>query len=152
MAVTISNTILAYLLALQDFSDSLSDTDKEGLKKVASQLKTQPKAWESHIEPALILAIQGNPQLDRSYQSYKQKLDRLGEIPLDLLPKPEEVLSTNSSGLIVKGVDPNSDASGYEQQLNNLVIVVNQAERPEEVVKQLDFLDPVKQFINRDRQ
>jgi hypothetical protein len=154
MAETISNTILAYLLALQDFSDSLSDADKEGLKKVAKQLKTQPKAWESHIEPALILAIQCNPQLDRSYQSYKQKLDRLGEIPLDLLPKPGEVnlLLTNPSTLTVKGIVPDSDAVGYEQQFNNVVIVINQSDRPEEVVKQLDFLDRVKQFVNRDRQ
>ncbi|WP_310426945.1 hypothetical protein [Chamaesiphon sp. VAR_48_metabat_135_sub] len=150
MAVTISNTILAYLLALQDFSDSLSDVDKEGLKQVANQLKTQPKAWSSHIEPDLIQTIQGNSQLDKSYRSYKEKLDRLGEIPLDLLPKPGEVLATNSSGLIMKGISPDSEASGYEQQLNNVVIVINQSERPEEVVKQLDFLDRVKQFVNRD--
>jgi hypothetical protein len=152
MEVTISHTILAYLLALRDFPDSLNDHEKESLKKVAKDLNLNQRAWKSDLEPDLIQIIEGNSQLDRSYQLYKEKLDRLGEIPLDLLPKLGEVLATNPSGLIEKGPVPGSDASGYEQQLNNVVIVVNQAERPEEVVKQLDFLDRVKQFINRDSQ
>ena len=46
METTISHTILAYLLALRDFSDTLSDQEKESLKKVAKDLNIQPKAWK----------------------------------------------------------------------------------------------------------
>ena len=149
MEVTFSNTILAYLLALRDFADTLSDQEKESLKKVAKDLNIQPKAWKSHIEPSLIQAIQGNPQLHQSYQLYKEKLDRVEEIPFDLLPKAGEIerLFPNQSSFIIKGFIPDSSASGYEQQLNNVVIVVNHADKPEEAVKQLNFLDRLKQLL-----
>jgi hypothetical protein len=42
--VTNNNTIIAYLLALRDFSDSLSDREKESLKTIAKALNIQPKA------------------------------------------------------------------------------------------------------------
>ena len=129
MEATISHTILAYLLALRDFAATLSDQEKDSFKKVAKDLNIQPKAWKSHIEPSLIQTIQGNPQLHQSYQSYKEKLDRLGNIPFDLLPKAGEInqLFPNQSSFVIKGFIPDSSASGYEQQLNNVVIVVNHA-------------------------
>ena len=149
METKINHTILAYLLALQDFSDTLSAQEKESLKTVAKDLTIQPKAWKSHIEPSLIQTIQGNFQLHQSYQLYKEKLDRLGEISLDLLPKAEEInqLITDISPFLEKGFISNLSASGYEQQLNNVVIVVNQTDKPEETVKQLGFLDKVKQLL-----
>ena len=149
METTTTHTILAYLLALRDFSDTLSDQEKESLKKVAKDLNIQPKAWKSHIEPSLIQTIQGNPQLYQSYQFYEVKLKQLGEITLDLLPKTEEInqLITNQSSLVSKGFQPTEAASEYEQQLNNVVIVVNQADKPEETVKKLSFLDKVKQVL-----
>ena len=150
MEATISHTILAYLLALRDFSDILSDQEKESLKKVAKDLKLQPKAWKSDTEPSLIQTIQGNFQLHQSYQLYKEKLDKLGEIPLDLLPKAEEIsqLITDISPFVDKGFISNLSASGYEQQLNNIVIVVNQTDKPEEAVKKLGFLDKLKQLLS----
>lgn len=151
MEATINHTILAYLLALRDFSDTLSEQEKASFKKVAKDLNLQPKAWKSHIEPRLLETIQGNSQLHQSYQLYKEKLTQLGEIPLDLLPKAGEInqLINNQSTLASKGFgfDLDSSASGYEQQLNNVVIVVNQADKPEETVKQLGFLDKVKQLL-----
>lgn len=149
MSEQINNTILAYLLALGDFSETLSDHEKDSLKTVAKDLTIQPKAWVSHIEPSLIKTIKGNSQLHQSYQLYKEKLDRLGEIPLYLLPKAAEInqLITNNSSLISKGFKSTETASGYDQQLNNVVILVNQADKPEEAVKQLSFLDKVKQLL-----
>lgn len=154
MEVTISHTILAYLLALRDFSDVLSSLEQESLKTVAKDLSIQPKAWKSHIEPALLQTIQGNSQLNQSYQFYKEKLDRLGEIPLNLLPQAAEIdrLITDSSAFMVRGFQGTEAASGYEQQLNNVVIVVNQANNPAETVKQLSFLDQVKQFLSQNSQ
>jgi hypothetical protein len=149
--VTNSNTILAYLLALRDFSDVLSDVEKEKLKTVARDLDIQPKAWKSDLESALIQIVSGNDRLSQSYQSYKEKLDRSGAIPGDLLSEMEKIdrASLESSPLIVKGIVPESAATGYEQQLNNVVIVVNQADRPEEKIQQYTFLDRVKEFLDR---
>jgi hypothetical protein len=149
MEVTISHTILAYLLALRDFPDSLNDHEKENLKKVAKDLNLNQRAWKSDLEPDLIQIVQGNSQLDRSYQLYKEKLDRLGEIPMNLLPNPDEIdlLRTDSSFLVTKGFRSKTSPSNYEEQINNVVIVVNQADKPEEIVKQLTFLDRLKQLL-----
>jgi hypothetical protein len=151
MEVTNSNTILAYLLALRDFSDVLSTSEKEKLQTVAKDLSIQPKAWTSHLEADLIQTIQGNPQLFQFYQSYKEKLDRTGEIPLDLLLTTElnDRASVDASPLIAKGIIPASTPTGYEQQLNNVVIVVNQADRPDQKIQEYTFLDRVKEFLNQ---
>jgi hypothetical protein len=146
--VTNNNTIIAYLLALRDFSDSLSDREKESLKTIAKALNIQPKAWKSDIEPDLIQTIAGNPQLNQYYQSYKEKLNRLGSIPIDLLPDSTELdrFKPNGFSFATKGFF-GTEPVGYEQQLNNVVIVVNQTDKPEETVKQLGFLDKVRQLL-----
>lgn len=149
----INKTILAYLLALRDFPDILSEQEQQNLKKVAQDLKMQPKAWKSHIEPCLLETIKGNSQLDQAYQLYKEKLDILGEIPLNLLPKLNELnqLVTNESTFATKGGIP-SAPSGYNKQLNNVIILVNQNDKPEEAVKKLEFLDRMKQWLGSDSQ
>jgi hypothetical protein len=151
MEVTNDNTIIAYLLALRDFSGILSDAEKEKLRSVAKDLDIQPKAWKSNLETDLIQTIQSNLQLSRSYQSYKEQLDRLGAIPIDLLLTTEknERSSVDTSPLIAKGMTPVTPATGYEQQLNNVVIVVNQSDRPEQKIQEYTFLDRVKEFLNQ---
>jgi hypothetical protein len=54
--------------------------------------------------------------------------------------------------MIRKGFEPTEPASGYDRQLNNVVIVVNQSEKPEETVKELNFLEKMKQYLSRDSQ
>jgi hypothetical protein len=150
--VTNSNTILAYLLALRDFPGTLSDVERAKLKTVARDLDIQPKAWKTNLEQDLLQTIHGNPQLAQSYQSYQEQLDRAGESLLDLLPEIEKIeqISVDSSPLVVKGIIPETAATGYEQQLNNVVIVVNQADRPEEKIQEYAFLDRVKELLDRD--
>ena len=73
MARTNSSIVLAYLLALQDFSetsDVLSDQEKVNLKKVAKDLSIQRKALKSHIEPLLIQTIEVNPRLNQFFLYY----------------------------------------------------------------------------------
>jgi hypothetical protein len=154
METKVNTTILAYLLALQDFSGLLSEQEQENLKTVAKDLEIQPKAWESYIEPSLIKTIQSNSQLHESYQFYKEKLEQLQEIPLDLLPKNNEIeqLQTNQSTLLDRGLLDLSSAVGYEQQLNNAVIVVSQNDDPTAAVKQLGFLSKMKQYLNQTSQ
>lgn len=155
MATKLNHTILAYLLALQDFPNALNRGEQSSLKEVAKQLRTQPEAWSDYIEPSLVAVIQGNSLLNQSYQQYKNALDNLGEIPDDLLPTRDEInqLTKDEATVVHKGLpeDDNLDAlspSGYEEQINNVVIAVNQNEKPEEAVKQLGFLDKVKQLLN----
>jgi hypothetical protein len=150
MATKLNHTILAYLLALQDLPNALNEGEQSSLKEVAKQLRTQPEAWNDYIEPSLVAIIQGNSPLNQSYQQYKNKLDNFGEISSDLLPTADEInqLVETQPAFVSKGFMGEHSASGYEQQLNNVVIVVNQTEKPEEAVKQLRFLDKVKQLLN----
>jgi hypothetical protein len=130
----------------------LSAGEKKSLKTVAKDLNLQPKAWESHIKPALIQTIARNSDLYTSYQFYQDKLDQLGKIPVDLLPEVGEIegLQPSESFSIPKGMPPSSEPSGYEKQLNNVVIAINQADKPEEMVKQLNSLDRLKQLLIRE--
>lgn len=148
--MTMSNTILAFLLALGDYSEPLSEQEQQTLKEVAQQLNTQPRAWKKFTEPLLLETIKANPKLAQSYQNYADKLDKLDKIPLELLPKSGEVnqLITNQSSLTSKGFPPVDSATGYEQQINNLVIVVAQGEEPTEIVKKLGFLAEMKQLLD----
>lgn len=150
MATKLNYTILAYLLALQDLPNALNEGEQTSLKEVAKQLRTQPEAWNDYIEPSLVAIIQGNSLLSQSYQQYKNKLDNFDEIPSELLPTADEInqLVKAQPTLINRGFIADPSASGYEQQLNNVVIVVNQTEKPEEAVKQLGFLEKVKQLLN----
>jgi hypothetical protein len=50
---------------------------------------------------------------------------------------------------IAKGMTPVTPATGYEQQLNNVVIVVNHADRPEQKIQEYTFRDRVKEFLNQ---
>lgn len=149
MEATNINTILAYLLALRDFSGILSDVEKASLKAVARDLKLQPKAWDSDIQPALMQTIAGNGQLYQAYQSYKAKLDQAGAMPDNVWPAAtERDRPKTPEPIAMRGLIPEAPASGYEQQLNNVVIVVNLDDKPEEAVKQIDFLDRVQHFLD----
>jgi hypothetical protein len=150
MEATNFNTILAYLLALRDFSGDLSDAEKSSLKVVARDLELQPIAWNRHIKPALMQTIAGNSQLNTAYQSYKEKLDQAGAMPAHVWTAATESdrPKTQESTLVEKGFIPEAPAAGYEQQLNNVVIAVNLDDKPEEAVKQIDLLDRVQHFLD----
>ena len=71
---------------------------------------------------------------------------------MSVLPTAEDInqlsqLLPNQPNLVPKGFISESSASGYEQQLDNVVIVINQTDKPEEAAKKLGFLDQVKQKI-----
>ena len=157
MARTNSSIVLAYLLALQDFSetsDVLSDQEKVNLKKVAKDLSIQRKALKSHIEPLLIQTIEVNPRLNQFFLYYKERLGELERIPDELLPQYAEVktLVTNESNFATKGFDDNSLPTGVDQQIENALIVVGKSENPEETVKKLSFIGKLKQFLSKSTQ
>ena len=144
------NTFLSFLLALNEFSDSLTFQEQDTLKEVGKQLNTQPKAWEKYIQPLFLKTIESNPKLNKFYQIYKKKLDTV-DIPVDLLPKDNEInqLIPATSNLQSRGFRSNAPATDYQQQLNNIVTVVCESDKSEDVVKKINSLDKLKQFISR---
>ena len=148
MNIKIDNTMMAFLLAFQDLKSSLNELEKQQLKEVAKQLNTQPKAWKNYTKKLLLEIIAANSDLNRLYQDYKTRLENLEEIPQGLLPTEAETnrLIVRDS-VMTKGYKPKSEASGYENQLNNVVIVVGSSETPEETVKKATFLEKVKEFL-----
>ena len=145
------NTIIAFLLAFQDLKTALGEQEKQNLKEVAKQLDTQPKAWEDYIKGRLLEIITPHPDLNQSYQFYKSQLDNVEEIPDDLLPTEAEIirLKTLDKASITRGFKPKDEATGYESQLNNVVVIVGSSEKPEETVKQATFLKKLKQFLSK---
>lgn len=146
---TSSSNILSFLLALNDFSDFLTVPEQNALKEVGKQLKTQPKAWEKHLQPLLLKTIQSNPKLNSSYQFYRDQLTRL-DIPLELLPKNQEIyqLTPTASDVEIRGFPNDEPPTGYQQQLNNIVIVVCESDKSEEAVKKIGSLNRLKRFIS----
>ncbi|MBD2415500.1 hypothetical protein FACHB389_07845 [Nostoc calcicola FACHB-389] len=145
------NTIIAFLLAFQDLKTALGEQHKQNLKDVAKQLETQPKAWEFYIKERLLEIITANYELNQYYQFYQSQLDNLEEIPQNLLPNEAEIsrLNTLEKTSITKGFKPKYEATGYESQLNNVVVIVGSSEKPEETVKQATFLEKWKQFLSQ---
>lgn len=149
MTTQINTTSLAFLLALQELDTPLSQEEKGTLKEIADQLDAQPKAWESFTKPLLLRMIADNESLNQRYQTYKSKLDSLETIPSELLPTGTEIeqVSSGETLAVARGFKPQSEATGYNQQLNNAVIVISRSEQPEATAKKLSFTEKVKQFL-----
>lgn len=145
----INTTTLAFLLALQELDTPLNEEEKNTLAEIADQLDVQPKAWESHTQPLLLKMIADNESLNHHYQAYKSKLDSLETIPTELLPTNTEIEQIRSDEPLVmnRGFKPQSEATGYNQQINNAVIVVSRSEQPEETAKNLSFTAKLKQLL-----
>ena len=154
MNTKFNTTGLAFLLALQELDSPLSETEKRNLADIGDQLDVQPKAWKSFTEPLLLKTIEANSQLNQRYQFYQSQLDAAGEISRDLLPTEAEIrqLFPINSPFAIKGFTPDSEPTGYDIQISNVVIAVSRSENPEKAVKKLTFLDKVKQFLGRSSQ
>lgn len=143
-----TSTTTAFLLALRELDTPLTQEEKKILREIADQLDIQPKAWESFTEPLLLKMIAANPPLNQSYQLYKTKLDSLATIQVDLLPTTSEIEQLKPSNTrSTKGFKPQTEATAYNQQINNAVILIGRSEQPEESVKKLS-LEKVKQILD----
>jgi len=151
MTTKTDKTIIAFLLAFQDLTNSLSPQEKQNLQEVGKQLETQSKALETHIKGNLLEIISGNTELNQSYQFYQSQLENVEEIPKDLLPTEAEISNfiPPEKLSVTRGFKPKYEATGYENQLNNFVVIVGNSEKPEETVKQATFLGKLKQFLSQ---
>lgn len=141
---------MAFLLAFQGLNASLSEQDKQNLKEVAKQLYTQPQAWKSHIEKRLLEIINDNCELNQFYQFYKTQLDKIEEIPNNLLPTEADIntLIGFDEASILKGFKPKSKPGDYAVQINNIAVIVCGSDQPERTVEQVTFLNKWKQFLS----
>lgn len=151
MTTNTDNTIIAFLLALQDLKSSLSAQEKQNFQEVAKQLDTQPKAWKPYIKERLLEMISANDELNQFYKFYQSQLENIEEIPDELLPNEAEInsLIPRKKFVVTRGFKPKSEATDYESQLNNVVVIVGSSEKPEETVKQATFLGKLKQFLTQ---
>ncbi len=148
----INTTTLAFLLALQELDKPLTEEEKDTLAEIGDQLDVQPKAWDSFTEPLLLKMIGDNESLNQRYQAYKSKLDSLGtldKILTKLLSTVTEIeqIRSGEALAVTRGFKPQSEATGYNQQINNAVIVVSRSEQPEEMAKKLSFTEKLKQRL-----
>ncbi|NEO42270.1 MAG: hypothetical protein F6J90_40505 [Moorea sp. SIOASIH] len=143
-----NKTLLAFLLALTDLDTPLSQAENKSIKEIGDQLDAQPLAWERYTKPKLLEMIAANPELNQRYQTYYNQLDTKVDIHPDYLPTEAEIQPVNTPSSVwgMKGHKPKSSPTGYEQQINNIVIVVSRTEQPEAAVKELP-LDKLKQFL-----
>jgi hypothetical protein len=148
------NTILAFLLALSDLETPLNDSEKQTLANIATELDLQPLTWTDYIEPILLNMIEFNPQLNQQYIQYKSQLNQFPENSQILSEIEQELksLTFRNTTVTVKGFKPTGNATGYESQINNIVVLISRSEDPETVVKQLSPLDKLKQILGQSGQ
>ena len=152
---TFNHTLLAYLLSLRDYGQSLTPQDKQNLHTFAKEFRLYPDEIE-YVERFLVKKIAENPQLNQLFQSYQNKLDHSDDIPPKLLPKLENLnqlainLQNNSCG-IAKGeiplVENDTIPEGQELILHNSVILISESEEPNKLTDKLTWIDKVKQWL-----
>ncbi|NET42727.1 hypothetical protein [Okeania sp. SIO2B3] len=153
MNIATDNTLLAFLLALKNLENPLSENEREALAKISQKLKKNPNDW-NFTEKKLMAIIKANQALNQLYQQAKTKLDALDRpIPFDLMPTEaelEKVLPPESKGgtrahLPYGEGEPNKQSN----EIFNLSVKVLPTEKPEETAKKLSFLERLSQFLNQ---
>ncbi|MGK7957224.1 MAG: hypothetical protein AB4063_18545 [Crocosphaera sp.] len=153
---TFDHTLLAYLLSLRDYAQSLTSKDKQNLDKFAKEFRLYPDDIENHIEPFLVAKIAENPQLKQLFTTYQNKLDSSGDIPFKLLPKLDNLIQLinrlNSKLSILprcKIPYPLPVPTPIDQHiiLENMAIVISESPEPEETSDGLQWMEPLKQWL-----
>jgi hypothetical protein len=150
--LTANTTLLALLLALQDFETSLTEQEQAAFTDIAYQLQLEPDAWESEIVPSLVSIIQVNPNLNQLYQTAKYQLDTIGNtLPDDLLPTSAELEHVASATAPrPRGFAPVADESESESlEINNIAIDILSQPNPSATAKKLSSLEKLKQFLQK---
>ena len=86
----ITKTLLILLLALRRLRTPLSESELESFKNEGLALETRPDYWEE-IEETLMTIVEENEELNQQFQTIKNELELLEEIPTEFLPTWEEL-------------------------------------------------------------
>jgi hypothetical protein len=147
---TMNKTLLALLLALSDLETPLTKQEQDSFRNIANNLELYPEDWESDIAPSLLELIQNNPNLNQRYQTAKSKLDQVGDtIPSDLIPTlaelEQDVPTTNQPK--ERGFLPVDDYDDISSGIINATMKVVQSDNYVETVKELSFIEKIKQSL-----
>ena len=162
MTLTFHNTLLAYLLSLRDYSQSLTPQDKENFKEFANEFRTREDTVKysevkNFLTESLIEKIAKNYQLNKLFQTYKDKLDNSGEIPSELLPKLEnliqlETIVQKNFVRIKRGgifnIEDDTTPEGQELILHNYVLLILESEETENITDNLTWIDQLKKWLS----
>ncbi|MFN6519465.1 MAG: hypothetical protein RMY29_033915 [Nostoc sp. CreGUA01] len=151
MASPDNKILLAFLVALTDLEDPLSDQERHTLNNLAGQLYHDRQNWERY-EPNLLKLINSNKVLAQLYQVAKSHIDAVDWDTLrDLLPTPEELkqaIPTDKQS--TRGNQPTrTDLDRSDEIANEVFIYVSEDENPPGAVKKLSFIQEIKQKIQR---
>ncbi len=149
--ININSFLLSLVLAFQDLEESLAEEEKSALAIAAKQLSAKPEVWSKEIEPNLLATIEKNSNLSKLFQLYKSQLERVdGKIPNNLLPTSADLeLVLNSPQMTKTRPLPRIDLQDLKsKEIDNMVIKVMVSDSPTKTAKKLNFLTPIKNFLN----
>ncbi|MDE5106353.1 MAG: hypothetical protein O4808_04515, partial [Trichodesmium sp. St17_bin3_1_1] len=107
----ITKTLLILLLALRRLRTRLSESELESFKNEGLALETKPDYWEE-IEETLMTIVEENEELNQQFQTIKNELELLEEIPTEFLPTWEELeteLTSGDSKPVTFGLEPDDN-------------------------------------------
>ncbi len=144
--------LLSMLLAIKELENPLNSEEKENLYIAAQQLSLDPSAWEEDIKPSLMEIINNNSSLNTVFQNINSKLEKIDEIPQDLIPNTEEmaaVTPTEENQPLERPI-PDIDSDDLaSNEITNAAIQIILSPEPSETVKKISKFDKLMNLINQ---
>ncbi|NER02052.1 MAG: hypothetical protein F6K17_05095 [Okeania sp. SIO3C4] len=144
--------LLSMLLAIKELDSPLNSEEEENLYIAGQQLSLDPTAWETDIEPTLMEVINNNPSLNTVFQNINSKLEKIDEIPQNLIPNTEEmtaVIPTEENQLLERPI-PDIDMSDFQSnEITNAAIQIISSPEPSETVKKISKFEKLLNFISQ---
>lgn len=144
-----TKALLALLLALRQLQVPLTSEEKEALKTVAAQLALDRDDWE-WIEQGLRAVVQGNTELKRYFEFFQARLEKLEQIPTEVLPSWEELereLPTTSTSETF-AIDEEELDFASNETLNATTRILS-AVAPIQTIKQFVALQRLEGFLGK---
>ncbi|NEP08582.1 MAG: hypothetical protein F6K25_21310 [Okeania sp. SIO2G4] len=148
--------LLSMLLAIRELDEldtPLNSQEKNNLYIFAGQLKADITAWGISIKPNLIELINNNPSLNAVFQDIKSKLEKIDNIPENLIPSQDELAT-----VIPIKIEPlqrpiiKLDASYLKSnEITNMSIQILSSPQPSKTAKKISKLEQLLNFIRQNR-
>ncbi|MGD1704597.1 hypothetical protein [Dapis sp. BLCC M229] len=144
--------LLSMLLAIKELDIPLNSEEKENLYIAGQQLSLDPSAWEEDIEPSLMEIINNNPSLNQVFQKINSKLEKIDNIPQNLIPNTEEMktlIPTEENQPLERPI-PDVNMSDFQSnEITNAAIQIISSPEPSETVKQISKFDKLLNLIDQ---
>jgi len=149
--------LLAMLLTVRELENPLNSKEKDTLYLVAQQLFLRRNTWDTNIKSNLIKITNSNSSLNTIFQEIKSQIEKIPEIPQNLIPSPEELATIiptklqSSQRPLLKPDDSNEDIPG----ITNISIQVFSSPEPSETVKKMskfqELLNLIRQSLSKNK-